>query len=194
MNALPLSRRSLVKRGVVGGALLSLGTLTWLGLRSTRLGPEPRRRLRVLNRQEYAVAGAIAAALFPVGEAGKAAWPTPWELECPEKFDDLLAKLHPEVVTELRQLLALFENGLSGLFTGGRPVPFTRLEPEGQRARLEAWRRSKVTLMCSGYLALTRLFHAIYYATPEVHAHLGYPGPPIVPREEPSGPGDEEAR
>lgn len=177
MPAPPLPRRTLLKRGLLGGALLSAGTLAWTAGRGVQLGPEPRRPLRVLTRQEYAVAGSIAACLIPAREG----WPSSWDVECAEKFDELLVRLHPETVTELRQLLHLFENGLSGLLTTLSPTPFSHLDVTAQAARLEAWRQSKLSLLRSGYLALTRLFHATYYASPRTYALVGYPGPPEVP-------------
>ena len=61
-------------------------------------------------------------------------------------------------------------------------APFTRLSPAEQDARLEAWRRSRVALLRSGYQALKRLAHATYYSSPEVYAQVGYPGPPVVPQ------------
>ena len=48
-------------------------------------------------------------------------------------------------------------------------------------ARLEAWRRSRVALLRSGYQALKRLAQATYFSSPEIYARLGYPGPPVVP-------------
>lgn len=177
-------RRTLLKRGLFGGALLATGALTWAGGRGVRLGPEPRRPLRVLSREEYAIASAIAACLIPP----QAGWPSTWEMECGEKFDGLLLQLHPEIVAELRQLLRLFENGLTGLVTTLRPTPFSQLDPEGQAARLDAWRHSPLSLLGSGYLALTRIFHATYYASPQVYAQIGYPGPPEVPNFEDPAP------
>ena len=65
---------------------------------------------------------------------------------------------------------------------GGSPTPFTRCSPAAQDARLEAWRRSRLALLRSGYQALKRLAHATYYSSPEIYALVGYAGPPEVPR------------
>ncbi len=78
--------------------------------------------------------------------------------------------------------MRLFESGLSGLFTDAHPTPFTRLAPSEMDARLDAWRRSRLALLRSGYQALKRLAQATYYASPEVYARVGYPGPPVVPQ------------
>jgi hypothetical protein len=95
--------------------------------------------------------------------------------------DALLARIHPEAGAEFRQLLHLFENALLGLTVHGSPTPFTRLSPEAQDARLDAWRSSRLVLLRSGFQALKRLVHAAYYSSPEVYALVGYPGPPVVP-------------
>ena len=80
-----------------------------------------------------------------------------------------------------RHVLFATAAGLVGALVAGSPRPFTRAAPEEQDARLEAWRRSRLALLRSGYQALKRLAHATYYSSPEVYALVGYPGPPDVP-------------
>ena len=63
----------------------------------------------------------------------------------PMRSEGSIARCHPQVGAELKQLLVLFESGLFGLVTTGRPTPFTRLDPEAQDARLDTWRRSRVS-------------------------------------------------
>ena len=69
-----------------------------------------------------------------------------------------------------------------GTFTAASPRPFTRASAAEQDARLEAWRRSRLAILRSGYQALKRLSDAVYYSSPEVYALIGYPGPPSVPQ------------
>jgi hypothetical protein len=175
------SRRSLFKKGLLGGLVLALGGSAGIALRRTRLGPTPREPLRLFSPQEFAVFAAVAARIVP-GDGAGPAWPSATALDCAGKADALLARVHPDVGAELRQLLRLFENGLTGLGWGGRPAPFTTLDPVDQDARLAAWRTSRLDLMRTGYQAMARLAHATYYASPEVHALVGYPGPPEVAR------------
>jgi len=180
-------RRTVLKLGLVGGVLLSAGGLSWVGLRATKMGPAPRQKLQALSLKEFAVLSALAQCMFEESsstegtETTSAAWPSAWSLHCPEKVDAVVASLHTEATAEFKQLLGLFENGISGLLTNGRPTPFTQLPTAAQRLRLNAWRHSRITLLRSGYLALTRLIHATYYSSPEVYAAMGYPGPPEVP-------------
>lgn len=176
-------RRNVLKLGLVGGALLSVGGLSWIGLQATKMGPAPRQKLKALSVKEFAVVCAIAECMFAESSLpkGEVVWPSPWTLMCPEKVDAVIASLHPEATAEFKQLLVLFENGISGLLTNGRPTPFSQLSIQAQRLRLNAWRHSRITLLRSGYLALTRLIHATYYSSPEIYVAIGYPGPPDVP-------------
>jgi hypothetical protein len=176
-----LDRRTFIRRGLIGGALLAAAGAVPLALRSTRLGAPPRRPLALLSPDEHAVIAAVAARIVP-GAGADARWPTAEALDCAGKIDALMARVHPEVGADFRKLLHLFENALFGLVISGSPRPFTRATAAEQDARLDAWRRSRVALLRSGYLALKRLVQATYYSSPEVYALVGYPGPPVVPQ------------
>ena len=173
-------RRGFLKKGVLGGVLLLGAGSVPIALRRTKVRTPPQGELRLLSREEHAIFAAVAARVVP-GDGAPPAWPTAEALDCAGKADQLLARCHPEVGKEFKQLLALFENGLVALVTTGRPTPFTRLGAKEQDARLDAWRRSRVSVLRTGYQALSRLAHATYFASPEVYALVGYPGPPMVP-------------
>lgn len=177
----PTKRRTVLKLGLTGGALLWAGGLSWVGLRATKLGREPKQALQALSRNEFAVIAALADCMLGPQAITDPGWPTPADLQCAEKVDAVVAQLHPEARAEFKQLVGLFENGISGLLVTLRPTPFSRLPVPAQQGRLNAWRTAPFSLMRSGYLALTRLIHATYYASPEVYASFGYPGPPEVP-------------
>ncbi len=174
-------RRSLLKKGIFGAALLLIGGAVPIALRGGLDRARPRAALKLFTAHEYAIFAAIAARIVP-GDGADAAWPTAEALDCAGKADALMAKSHPTVGAELRQLLRLFESGLSGLFTNAQPTPFTRLAPAEMDARLETWRHSRLALLRSGYQALKRLAQATYYSSPEVYARVGYPGPPALPK------------
>lgn len=176
-------RRGFLKKGLVGGALLVVGGAVGVALRPTRMGAHqaPRRPLELLSPAEHAVLAAVAARVVP-GEGADARWPTADALDVAGKADGLLAVNHPDVGRDFKRLLALFDNGLAGLvLVAGRPTPFTALDGAAQDRRLEAWRRSRLTVLRSGYQAMVRLVHAIYFSAPEVYPLIGYPGPPVVP-------------
>lgn len=176
------TRRSLLRKGLLGGALLLVGGALPVALRPTRLGKGPRGPLLLLSPEEHAIFAAVAARVVP-GDRADPRWPTADAVDCAGKADALLARVHPDVGAELKQLLRLFENGLTSLVSIGRPTPFTALSPDRQDARLQAWRDSRVALFKTGYQALVRLAHATYFSSPEVHALVGYAGPPEVPQE-----------
>ena len=176
-----VTRRTLLKRGLVGGGLLALAGTLPFAFRTTALGRRPRRELRLLSLEEYAVLAAVAARMVP-GDGAGPNWPTAESIDCAGKIDALIATVHPDAGGEFRRLLRLFESSFLGTFTAGSPRPFTRAAPAEQDARIEAWRRSRLSLLRSGYQAMKRLAHAAYYSSPEVYARIGYPGPPEVPQ------------
>lgn len=173
-------RRRFLKRGLLGGALLLVAGALPIALRSGPMSAKPRRALLLLSPEEYAVFAAVAARIVP-GDGAGPAWPSAEAVDCAGKADQLMAREHPTVGAEFRQLLHLFENGLTGLFTNLRPTPFTACTPRQQDARLDAWSHSRIALLRSGYQALKRLSQATYYSSPELYGRLGYPGPPEVP-------------
>jgi len=174
-------RRRFLKRGLFGGALLVFGGALPFVFRSTRRGSGPRAPLRLLSGEEYAVLAAVAARIVP-GDGADARWPRAEALDCAGKVDALMATVHPEVGNDFRRLLRLCESSFIGTFTAGSPRPFTRAAAAEQDARLEAWRRSRLGILRSGYQALKRLADAVYYSSPELYPLIGYPGPPSVPQ------------
>jgi hypothetical protein len=179
-RAVNASRRSLLKKGLLGGAILVGGGSLSLLARSGRMGYEPRSTLAVLTPYEYAIFSAAAARLCP-GD-GAVGWPAAEALDAAGRLDTLLSELHPRAIKDFRRLLHVFESALTGLVSAAAPRTFTRSAPAEQDQRLDAWRRSNVALFRSGYQAMKRLAHAIYYASPEIYQRLGYPGPPTVPQ------------
>ncbi len=183
------SRRSLLKKGLLGGAILLVGGTVPIFFRSGLTLRRPKSPLRVLTETEYAIFAAAAARLCPGDNAG-AAWPSAdaEAVDCATKVDALLFRLHPRAAAEFRKLLRVFENGLTGLVAIGSPTTFTRSSPEQQDRRLDSWRHSRVALFRSGYQAMKRLAHATYYSSPVTYAAMGYPGPPQVPQAPPTPP------
>jgi hypothetical protein len=175
------TRRALFRKGLLGGLFLAFGGATGIALRRTRIQYQPRAPLRLFSPEEHAIFAAMAARVVPGDGAGER-WPSAQALDCAGKADALLATIHPEAGAEVKQLLRLFENGVTGLLVGGRPAPFTTLAAGAQDARLEAWRTSRLALLRTGYQAMVRLAKATYFASPEVYPLLGYPGPPEVPQ------------
>lgn len=167
------SRRSFLKKGLFGGALLALGGGAFLLTRHGASVPMPSGGLKVLNAAEYAVMWAIVQRFVPAREG----FPTPDSLNTAVAADGVIAQLEPVTQDELKQLLMLFENALPNFLFGGRTTPFTQLDPKEQDKVLEEWRDSRLTLRRTGYKALRGLALAAYYGNPATWSAVGYPGP-----------------
>jgi len=167
------SRRSLLKRGLFGGALLAAGGAGFLALRGGRRVPGPLDGLRVFSDAEYAVLDALAPRL--VGTLP--GWPSVQEVGVAKAVDRIAERTEPSVQAELKQLLGLFDNALAGFLFGGRTAPFTALDAAAQDKVLEEWRDSRVALRRSGYNALRTLVLAGYYQSSLAWRPMGYPGP-----------------
>lgn len=174
-----LSRRGLLKTGVVGATILAIAGPLALLSRAGRSPRKPRRALVALSLYEHEIFAAAAARLI-AGDATD--WPSADDLDVAGKLDSLIARLHPRATRDFRRVLHVFESALTGLVATGSPRTFTTSSPLDQDSRLQAWRHSRVALFRSGYQAMKRLSHAIYYSAPEVYPHVGYPGPPVVPQ------------
>jgi hypothetical protein len=170
------SRRSLIVRGLFGGALLLVGGTGFLLSRGTRRVKLPEKPLSVLGEDEYAVVHALAERMvMPAPDA-----PTLEEMNTAWQVDQLLALADPAAQKEVKQLLGLFESALGGFLFGLRTRPFTQLSPAEQDEVLHEWQQSGLALRRTGFQALKTLVVAAYYATSKTWAYMGYPGPPAA--------------
>jgi hypothetical protein len=171
-----LSRRSLIKRGLLGGALLAAGGAGFLALRSGAPVRVPADGLLVFSPAQFAVLDAVARRMV----RPRPGWPTVDEVGVARAADRIAARVEPSAQKELRQLLGLFENGLAGFLFGGRTRPFTRLDGAEQDTVLAEWRDSRVSVRRTGYAALRTLVLAGYYQSPSIWPAVGYGGPPGI--------------
>jgi hypothetical protein len=168
------SRRALLKGSLGGAALLGLGGVG-LSLQGSRLAPAPSEALRVLTLAEYSVVAAVAARVCP---APRPDVPGADAIGVALLTDRLLERAGPEATADVKTVLALFENGLTGAMFFERVRPFTALDAEDQDRVLLAWRSSSVLLRRTVYRALSALTSSLYFGDPRVWPGLGYPGPP----------------
>jgi len=166
-----MNRRTFLRRGLIGGAVLALGG-TGLALWPTLIQHRPRTPLKVLDEKQFAVLAAVAA------RAVRAPGADPVQMA--HGLDDLMSRMAPEVQSDFKQLLGLFENALAGLIFDGRTKPFTRLSPEEQDTVLARWRDSRITVRRAGYAALRKLTQAQHYGQPSSWPSVGYAGPPQI--------------
>ena len=157
---------------MIGGALLA-GAGIALAKFPGRLTHKPRQALRVFDEREFAVVAAVAARTVLRPDADP--------VTLAHRIDESLALQLDEVQHDIKQLVDLFENALTGAVLDFRFKPFTRLEPAQQDAALLAWRDSRIALRRSGYVALRKLTTVAYYQDPATWADIGYPGPPALP-------------
>jgi hypothetical protein len=167
-------RRSFLKWGLAGGALLALGGGTWLATRRTRPAPGVAGALTALTPEEATVLLALSERLVPP----RPGFPAPLDLDLPRRLDSVVASLGEEGREEFKQLVHLLENALAGFLLDGQLRTFTDASAEQQDARIRAWQTSRYTLRRTGYKALKKLVYAAYYGAPATWGALGYPGPP----------------
>jgi hypothetical protein len=169
-------RRSFLKWGLAGGALLALGGGSWLATRRTRPAPGVSGPLSALTPEEATVLLALSERLVPP----RPGFPAPLDVDLPRRADAVVGSLEEEAREELKKLVHLFENALAGFLLDGQRRTFTDSSPEQQDARIRAWQTSRFLVRRTGYKALKRVVYAAYYGAPATWAALGYPGPPAV--------------
>jgi hypothetical protein len=167
-----MDRRSFLKRGLWGGALLALGSGVGLGLWPTLRVYHPRRALQTLDERQFAILAAVAERTV------RAAGADPVEIA--HRAEQTLALAPAESQHDFKQLLGLFDSALAGLILDGRARPFTRMAPEEKDAVLDRWRDSRLVLRRSGYHALRKITIAAFYSSEISWAGVGYGGPPQI--------------
>ena len=166
-----MNRRRFLKYGLFGGVLLAAGGIG-LAAWPTRKTFQPKRALKVFSAREFAVIAAIADRT--VGAPNK----DPAEIA--HAVDTAVSCGPIDSQKELKQLVILFENALTGLLLDGHFGSFTGLPPEHQDRVLEHWRDSSVAVRRTGYTALRKLTQAGHYANPAYWSQVGYNGPPQI--------------
>jgi hypothetical protein len=166
------TRRDVLKKGFLGGALLAVAGGGALALRKGKAVVLPSAGLLAFDPREYAIFSAIAQRVAPNGPAGLS------PAEVARNADAILAKAPPGAQKDVKQLLRLFESALAGFLFGARTTPFIRLPSEEQDRVLAEWRDSRWQVRRTGYQALRSLALAGYYSSPLSWPQAAYPGPP----------------
>ena len=168
-----LSRRNLLKTGLVGTVLVGLGSVGLALQKTTPRSDTP--RLAVFDAREYAVLMAIADRVAPaLGEGA----PGATALGTVQKLDALLAQADVESQKGFKLALRVFENALSGAVVGERLVPFTELSIEARDRVLAAWRDSRIGFRRTVFRALACVILSVYWGDARVWPRIGYGGPP----------------
>jgi hypothetical protein len=167
-----MNRRTFIRRGLVGGALLALSSATGLFVWPSAVTRRPRRPLRALDERHFAILAAIASRTVMAPAADP--------IEIAHRIDEQIAWACPEARGDFQRLLLLFDNALAGLILDGRARPFTRLSPAAQDEVLAHWQTSRLAIRRSGYTVLRKSTQSAWYAAPAAWEDTGYPGPPTL--------------
>ncbi|MEZ4219860.1 MAG: hypothetical protein R3B13_02955 [Polyangiaceae bacterium] len=166
-----LSRRRALRLALGAGATLLAGAG---GLRALRGDAPPVDGLRALGVHEYRTLDALAQIHLPIGgpfEPGAAG------LDLARVFDTFLADEHPENIRDLRRALTLLEFG--PLLFERRLVTFSNLAPDARLRHWLEWGASESLLRRQVAFAFRKFLSFVFYDTPTIWKHIGYPGPSL---------------
>jgi hypothetical protein len=171
-----ITRRTLLKAGIAGGAALFFAR--WL-YTTTSAPPLPDARFVALDARARSIVGAIVPVLL------EGALPAPTEAddartEVVANVDQAIAGLPPEARKQIDQLFALLAFAPSRCLIAGVWSPWPEASPESIAAFLERWRDSRFVLLKSAYGALHQLITAAWYGSPRAWPAIGYAGPPSL--------------
>lgn len=160
-----LSRRTLLKTGLAGAALLGGAGLVALIAGRDR-GAERRDLL-------FALAGALLDGALPTDPAAAAAART----RCVSATGTAIDGLSPAAQDELAQLFTLLSIAPGRLLLAGLDRPWSQAAPSDIRAAVDGWRNHRLPLMQTAYHALHDLLLGAWYGDEANWMALGYGGP-----------------
>jgi hypothetical protein len=167
------ARRGVLKKGLIGGALLAVGGGGFLFSRKSVDVELPGDGLQSLTAREFAIVSALSYRLIPHRQG----FPTVDSVQVARGCDRILTLVDDTALRETKQLLMLFENALPNFLFGRRPRTFSTMSTDDQDAVLSEWQTSRITLRRTGYSALRSLVMAAYFSSPSTWPAIGYPGP-----------------
>lgn len=175
-EAAHLSRRGLLKVGLLGSALLATAGLT--ASLSGCSASTPKAGFAVIRESDLA----FLHALIPVMLAGAVA---------PEKMaqavegtlsnlDYSLNHVSPELLKLTLQLFDVLAMPITRGPLTGVWGSWAHASPADMQAFLERWQNSSISLLKMGHASLLQLVMMSWYSRAESWGHCGYPGPPTV--------------
>lgn len=173
---LRVSRRTLLKVGVAGGAALLVAR--WL-YTPTTLRPQPSDNAGALDAGARTVVAAIipvflSGALTDEPEAAKA------RAETVDGVERAIAGLSPATRQELADLFSLLVFPPTRCLIAGIWSSWPEATNETIASFLARWRNSRFMLLRSAYAALHQLVFSAWYANPRAWPAIGYAGPPSL--------------
>lgn len=178
-----MERRTFIKTGLVGGALLvgagwaSKGTFWGAGSKRVRRAGED---FGFLTEADYAALSAIIPVML-TGCLDRAEGDREALLaETIKNFDGAVSSFLPEVQKELRQLFSLLSLAPARYFMVGVRSSWQEAKPQTVDAFLRTWQMSDKALFRTAYDALQQLTMGSWYSVSESWRQIGYPGPPPI--------------
>lgn len=166
--ATPLSRRSFIKAGLIGGAVLAAAGGIY---RATRTPDQPGRFMP--DAKSRAALGAIAAAILkgavPDSPDSRALAIT--------RTETAIATLPLSTQKEIQDLFGLLALAPARRFLAGLPAGWEEAKAEDVASFLQSWRTHRLKMLQSAYHALHDLVLGAWYADESTWAGIGYPGP-----------------
>lgn len=173
-TTLRISRRTLLKVGVAGGAALLLAR--WL---YTPTSPPAQPTLNALDPGARTIIAAIIPVLLdgalPSGPEAPAA-----RADALAAVEEAIAGLPPATRKELADLFSLLGFPPTRCLVAGIWSPWPEATRESIASFLMRWRDSRFELLRSAYAALHQLVFAAWYADPRAWPATGYAGPPSL--------------
>ncbi len=171
-----MTRRTLLKAGIAGGAALFLAR--WLYTQSSAPAL-PDARSFALDARARAIVSAIVPVLLDgtlpaAPEAGAV------RAGVVANVDLAIAGLLPEARKQIDQLFALLAFAPSRCLIAGVWSPWPEASAASIAVFLARWRDSRFALLQSAYGALHQLVLAAWYGSPSAWPAIGYPGPPSL--------------
>ena len=169
-----ISRRTLLKAGIAGGAALLLARWLYTSTTATQPAPANPGALDVSAR-------AVVAAVAPVMLAGALPANDPVLLQqVVAGVEQAIAGLPPAVRKEVDQLFALLSFAPTRALIAGVWSPWHEAPPASIGAFLDRWRDSRLALLRSAYGALHQLVLGAWYGNSNAWPAIGYAGPPSL--------------
>ncbi len=175
-NAVSLSRRGLLKVGLLGGAFL--GTAGLAASLSGCSSPAAATGFAILRESDLE----FLRALIPVmldGAVANGSMPAAVDATL-QGIDQNLEHLSPELLKLTQQLFDVLAMGVTRGPLTGVWGSWDSASAADIRQFLDRWEHSSLELLRMGRESLVKLVLMSWYSRPQSWAHCGYPGPPSI--------------
>lgn len=174
LDAAHLSRRSLLKVGLVGTALLATAGVT--ASLSGCSSATPASGYAVLRLSDLpflrALIPVVLEGAVPATSMGATVAATL------KGMDRSLHAVSPELLKLTQQLFDVLGMAISRGPLTGVWGSWENAHPDDVRHFLDRWQNSSLSLLRMGHASLLQMVQMAWYAQPESWGHCGYPGPP----------------